>query len=454
MALVDPWSGTKTALNRQLAFQEKRNEQARRAPLEALALDSMKRKGRIEEMQMAGVEQDFKDNQAYRKLNTDMSPDISPLDRTNKSREFFEQRGNYDQAEKIGSYQQSKREESEKRIGKLYEMFLMGGGGEKGREFAKQYIRSTVPLEQQEKELQNFENLQFDEDGITIDTGDGNTVQVMLEPGTGKLKPIKGGSSGGSGNVSLSPAAIKVHATNLRKTGKMVSLGRGKDAAATRMAIADEAAKQVNDLGQDGSNMVKVQIEIKALQKTAEKIQQRASSMSAFTNNMKQQNEELKKVAAKLDRLGFRAGNAPINYLTEKFKGDATWGQYIVLIEELSNEAARVAQNATESVAQLSEGAREKWAEMHPKNMPINDLLQLMDQTVRMGQYRQKSWDNELEMTYRAIDGIDDKYKKKAEKAEKYSVGSVYKGKTITRTGWDGDKRVVLLDDGSTAYPE
>jgi hypothetical protein len=70
-----------------------------------------------------------------------------------------------------------------------------------------------------------------------------------------------------------------------------------------------------------------------------------------------------------------------------------------MLSTEISTEAAKIASGSQASVAQLPEGARKKWQDVHDLNLPISELIPLFNETVNLAEMREDAMKKGIGLT-------------------------------------------------------
>ena len=95
-----------------------------------------------------------------------------------------------------------------------------------------------------------------------------------------------------------------------------------------------------------------------------------------------------------LDRAAFL--NRPIRWFEGNVLGKSKIKIYDMLVNALAAENAKLQNGGAGSVAQVAEGARAEAKRIHDNNMPIGEMLKLLESTRKEGGGRQRAYDSEI----------------------------------------------------------
>ena len=214
----------------------------------------------------------------------------------------------------------------------------------------------------------------------------------------------------------MTPEEVDTWGQLVNLTGKMPSLGRGKQSTKIRMQIAKSAARQALNAAEliPGADPEKkpseaalevlgTQADKKAIAGAITFLQKQASSMGSFVNNIEQQIDKVEVLSRDLKTYDTRLLNIPLRTLRGKLAGSALQSKYDLYLAEIESEIGKLATGSTASIAELSATAQQRWEKIHDKNLSIKDMLSLLDETKAAARMRMKSVDDELEKTRRKM---------------------------------------------------
>ena len=196
-------------------------------------------------------------------------------------------------------------------------------------------------------------------------------------------------------------------------TGKLPSLGRGKQSTKIRMAIAKSAARQALGADIDGVpdgtpsqtpsdaafSMISSQADTKAIQGSLNFLDKQVSSMGSFVTNLNSQVDKVGELAKDLKTFDASLMNKPLRYVRGKLKGSDLQAKYDMYLAEIESEIGKLATGSTGSVAELSASAQEKWATIHDKNLSVTKMLSLLEETKAAANFRLESVQGQLDKT-------------------------------------------------------
>ena len=196
-------------------------------------------------------------------------------------------------------------------------------------------------------------------------------------------------------------------------TGKMPSLGRGKESTRVRVAIAKSAAQEAlgsKNFGEEDTEPDKTpaqaaldtigsQADTKAIQSSMNFLDKQLSSMGSFVANLEMQVDKVSELSKDLKTFDTRLLNIPLRIMRGKIAGSPLQAKYDMYLSEIESEIGKLATGATGSVAELSASAQEKWAKIHDKNLSVKDMLSLLEETKEAARMRRQSVQIQLDLT-------------------------------------------------------
>jgi hypothetical protein len=228
-----------------------------------------------------------------------------------------------------------------------------------------------------------------------------NHTWLMNDDGTkGKdLGPSKV-SIAGSGRYQASPEDIKLIAAGVRAIPPRVTID--KLTRDTRAQVIAEVEKQNQMEGKPGytnymADIADVKAGTSALQFSTKMTDMTRSFISTMDSNISMLEKHIEEFSkrhnmdrAKILNMGTRAFNM-------KVMGDADFSIYDMLISSISTENAKLQLGGAGSVAQVAEGARIKMDEIHNKDMPVSEMLKLLNATRTEGNNRATALQKEVD---------------------------------------------------------
>lgn len=127
--------------------------------------------------------------------------------------------------------------------------------------------------------------------------------------------------------------------------------------------------------------------------------QKQLGSMGSFVRNLSAQIDRVGQIGAELNTFDSRLLNVPLRAARARIAGSPMQAKYDMYLAEIESEIGKLSTGSTGSVAELSQGAQERWAKIHDKNLSVNDMLQLLKETKHAGELRMKSVKDQLDET-------------------------------------------------------
>ena len=215
---------------------------------------------------------------------------------------------------------------------------------------------------------------------------------------------------------NLSQEEVDMWGNYVNLTGKMPSLGRGKQSTKIRVAIVKSAARQA--LGADEAgvphtedqtpaeaalDVVVSQADTKAIGGSLNFLEKQIGSMGSFVTNLGLQVDKVKELSKDLETYDTRLLNIPLRTLRGKILGSPLQAKYDMYLAEIESEIGKLATGSSASVAELSATAQDRWAKIHDKNLSVKDMLLLLDETKNAAKMRMDSVNKQLSSTRKRL---------------------------------------------------
>ena len=211
---------------------------------------------------------------------------------------------------------------------------------------------------------------------------------------------------------NMSDDEIDVLGGYFNLTGKMPSLGRGKQSTAIRVKIVKSAARQAlsedpdapevegNTKPSDAAlDIVSKQADTKSIQGAMNFLEKQVGAMGSFVKNIDLQVDKVGELADELKTFDTRLLNVPLRAVRGRVAGSPLQAKYDLYLAEIESEIGKLATGSAASIAELSATAQERWAKIHDKNLSVKDMLELLEETRNAAYMRQKSVVDQLEET-------------------------------------------------------
>ena len=269
-------------------------------------------------------------------------------------------------------------------IGKGFKNRILGSAVEKAY--------SPSPLKKLIKERQDYIEEGYKEDSDIIKAYNNNIAGIDIDID------------------ELTQDEIDMWGAWVNLTGKMPSVGRGKQATKIRAAILKSAAGQALGDTSKGSvpnktpaeaalEVVGTQADTKSIQGSLNFLEKQLGSMGSFIQNMDSQIGKVTALADDLYSFDARIMNVPLRFVRGKIVGSPLQAKYDMYLTEIEQEIGRLAAGASASIAELSTGAQERWDKIHDKNLSVKDMLSLLQETRHAADLRLKSVEDQLNRT-------------------------------------------------------
>ena len=173
--------------------------------------------------------------------------------------------------------------------------------------------------------------------------------------------------------------------------------------------------------------------------------------MNSFVKNLDFQVVRLKKNMDNISRVDARILNLPIREALMRVKGSAAESILTMYLTDISNDIAKLSTGSSASLAELSQSAQERWAKIHDPNLPIKELIMLVNETRQAAHGRIETADEAINETRAHLKSGGVTVAPKEEKNE--GKGADHGAVIETRTGKSG-RKMVKYADGTVAYAE
>ena len=219
---------------------------------------------------------------------------------------------------------------------------------------------------------------------------------------------------------------------------RMPPFGRGKEATKNRTKVIKALANYGRTGGvsgrepekgtakrtpmEAGLDILTQSSETKAIQGSMNMLDKQINSMESFARNIDLQVERVKTKTKGLKTYDTRLLNMPLRLFRGKVKGSPEQAIYDMYITEVEAEIGKIATGSTQSIAELSTSAQEKWAKIHDKNLSWNDMVKLLDESSHAAKMRVSSVKAQQQVAKermsRNIDGDTEKMQTVSAKAD------------------------------------
>ncbi|MFA5340308.1 MAG: hypothetical protein WC332_00885 [Clostridia bacterium] len=159
-----------------------------------------------------------------------------------------------------------------------------------------------------------------------------------------------------------------------------------------RRIFNDEYYKYIKEKGLTANDVVVMQATYKSGSSSLGNMKKQEAPMRAFVNNINTQVDYAKELFDGLKRTDFRLLNLPLRELRTRVAGSGLERQYELFLQEISMEANKLAQGSSASIAQLPEGNRKEWLRIHDINLPLKEILPVLEGTKKMANMRLSTW--------------------------------------------------------------
>lgn len=223
----------------------------------------------------------------------------------------------------------------------------------------------------------------------------GGKIVMLQKSSTNQIKPVVQDTSttskitinNGGGNdddVQAWAKAVKEGRANLQDVPN-----RGT----VRSRVVKELEKQ------GGVDYAANNAENKASAASITQQQKQLGSMGSFVKNLNAQIGQVESLSKDLQTFDTRLLNVPLRTLRGRVAGSPLQAKYDMYLAEISSEIGKLASGSTGSVAELSQGAREKWDKIHDPNLSVKDMISLLQETRNAATLRVKSVEDTLSET-------------------------------------------------------
>lgn len=187
---------------------------------------------------------------------------------------------------------------------------------------------------------------------------------------------------------------------------------RGKEANAKNAQVIGRATEILVSEGKSGGEQSYDVQERKNIQKSLAGQEKKRGSMIGFVENLGQQVDRVKENADELKSFDVRIFNKPAVWVKKHMVGSPGFAKYELYIGEIQSEIGKLSSNATDSVAELSEGAREKWENVLDINLSMKDMIEVLEEVKHAGKMRMDSVDFGIKETKKRLRNVGKNDKK------------------------------------------
>jgi len=238
---------------------------------------------------------------------------------------------------------------------------------------------------------------------IKRDMGDGTQHNILVDALTGAdindLGPAL--SSGSRGNAPLSPdqeKSAQSYAKALRE-GRLAGIDQVPAFRGMRDRVMHLVESGTESSGENPISYVGDKAGSKAVAGSLAQQEKQRGAMGGFVRNLDKQVARVEKLSNSLSTFDTRLLNVPLRAVRGRIAGSPDQAKYEMYLTEIESEIGKLATGSTGSVKELSEGAQEKWAKIHDKNLSIKDMLELLKETSHAGHLRMESVQEEIKDT-------------------------------------------------------
>lgn len=206
----------------------------------------------------------------------------------------------------------------------------------------------------------------------------------------GKPTPGKGGMIAG-----MTPDAIDIAATSYRSTGKMPSTGWGILGQLQKAAIANRAAEQAKELGQDSKAVFLEQQGMKANTTALNQVTKQRSMVLAFEDTAIKNADQVLQASSQVDRTGSPAINRWILAGRKSIAGDPAVARLDLAMRAFINEYARVTSSVTGGGV-TSDTARKEIETALNSAMAVDQVKAVIGQAKIEMENRRQGYDDQI----------------------------------------------------------
>lgn len=244
-------------------------------------------------------------------------------------------------------------------------------------------------------ERKEMMQLDYDVDGLLIG------AKPVFQPAPQKIDVKVGGvgGAGGAGGYTFDEWDFQRY----YDTGKLpehIARFAGKAGAEQRIKWDTEFKRWAKEKEMSGAGVQTSVAGFEADKKSLAGQQKNYDLMKSFIKNVDSQVKRVKELTTRIPQADLpRFLNMPYNEAIRAFLGDAELAKYRMYIANIETEISKVASGATGSVREPSVALQAKYAKIHDKNMPVSEMLKLVDETVYDGKLRLQSVEDQLKET-------------------------------------------------------
>jgi hypothetical protein len=159
-----------------------------------------------------------------------------------------------------------------------------------------------------------------------------------------------------------------------------------------RQAYAKAYAQWKVDKGIRPQDIALMQADYRAGDMALKNMKKQEAPMSAFVGNINKQIEKVKQLYDNNDRIGLRLLDLPLRELKVRAMGSGDEAVKASYLLEISNEIGKLSSGASASVQQLSDSAKEDWKKVHDVNLPMKEIMKIVNATRDQANMRLGTW--------------------------------------------------------------
>jgi hypothetical protein len=135
-----------------------------------------------------------------------------------------------------------------------------------------------------------------------------------------------------------------------------------------------------------------MQADYKAGDASLKNMKKQEAPMDAFVLNINRQIDKIQQLFNNNDRVGIRLLDKPLRDIAVLAKGSGEEAVKASYLLEISNEIGKLSSGASGSVQQLSDSAKEDWKKVHDVNLPLKEIIKIVNATRDQANMRISTW--------------------------------------------------------------
>jgi hypothetical protein len=163
-------------------------------------------------------------------------------------------------------------------------------------------------------------------------------------------------------------------------------------AGTDRQAYGKEFAQWQVNQGLTAQDIAVMRADYKSGSMSLNNMKKQEAPMKAFVSNINTQVDYAAELFKGLQRTDARLLNVPLRELKTRVVGSGLERTYELFLQEISMEANKLAQGSSASIAQIPEGNRKEWLRIHDINLPLKEIMPVLEGTKKMANMRLSTW--------------------------------------------------------------